>query len=91
MTTNEDRFAKRLALLRSLRNPGVNPYLTQQAWEDMVMALAFTFIEERVRTAADEVQQELAAGLPARSPRFVDCASLIAAARAEIDRPWMEG
>lgn len=91
MTCNEERFAKRVALLRALRKPGVNPYMTQQAWDDMVMALAFTFIEERVRTAADEVQQEIAAGLPARAPRVVDPASIIAAARAEIDRPWMEG
>jgi hypothetical protein len=87
----EDHFKRRVALLRSHRSPGVNPYLTRQAWEDMVMALAFTFIEERVRVAADEVKQEIEAGLPARAPRVVDPASIIVAARAEIDRPWVEG
>ena len=91
MTANEDHFKRRVALLRSHRIPGVNPYLTRQAWEDMVMALAFTFIEERVRVAADEVKQEIEAGLPARAPRVVDPASIIVAARAEIDRPWVEG
>lgn len=88
---NEKRFLQRVAMLRSLRKPGVNPYLTRQAWEDMVMALAFTFIEERIRVAADEMRQEIEAGLPARAPRVVDPASIIAAARAEIDRPWMDG
>lgn len=89
MQTDADLIRRRVAILRRHHSPGVNPYLTERAWHDMVMALAFGIIEERIRTAADDAAQVRACSPHIHAePRVVDVSGIIAAARAELDRPW---